>query len=146
VLTQVAGRAGRSPLGGKVILQSFHPDHYAIQAASKHDYKKFYEHELNERRRLRYPPFSNLIRLLYRNEDNRKSQENAESMGAKLKALIQKQDRRNTELIGPVPSYYERLNRQYRWQIILRGPDPISLLRGFKLIDWQVEVNPPSLL
>lgn len=146
VLTQVAGRAGRSPLGGKVLLQTFHPEHYALQAASRHDYAGFYKRELHERKRLRYPPFSNLIRLLYRDLDESKCREIAEGMAAALAKLIQKQDRRGTELIGPVPSYYARINKEYRWQIILRGPEPRSLLRGLKLIGWQVEVNPPSLL
>ncbi len=146
VLTQVAGRAGRSPLGGRVILQTFHPQHYILQAASQHDYAEFYKRELQERKRLRYPPFSNLVRLLFKHENERKCQEIAESMGAALVKRVEKEDRRNTEIIGPVPSYYSRINKQYRWQIIMRGPNPQSLLQGVKLLSWQIEVNPTSLL
>ena len=146
VLTQVAGRAGRSPLGGEVILQSFHPDHFAIQAAAEHDYAAFYDEEIDERKRLRYPPFAHIVRLLYTHEDPRKCEEDAKSMAARIQALIKQQKRNSTEIIGPAPAFYTRLNRQYRWQIILRGPNPVSLLRDIKLIGWQAEVNPTSLL
>ncbi len=146
VLTQVAGRAGRSPLGGEVILQSFHPDHFAIQAAAQHDYAAFYDEEIDERKRLRYPPFAHIVRLLYTHEDPRKCEEDAKSMAARIQALIKQQKRNSTEIIGPAPAFYTRLNRQYRWQIILRGPNPVSLLRDIKLIGWQAEVNPTSLL
>ena len=77
VLTQVAGRAGRSPLGGQVILQTFLPEHYVIQAASRHDYQAFYQQELEYRRQLHYPPFSRLVRLEYRHRDP----ERAEAIG-----------------------------------------------------------------
>jgi primosomal protein N' (replication factor Y) len=146
VLTQVAGRAGRSPLGGRVVLQTFNPEHYAIQAAAQHDYAAFYARESAERRRLRYPPFAQLVRLLYSHLDGRKAQADAESMAATVRELLRKGDRRNTDLIGPVPCFYTRLNKEYRWQILLRGPDPASVLQGVKLVGWQVEVNPPALL
>jgi primosomal protein N' (replication factor Y) len=146
VLTQVAGRAGRSPLGGNVLLQTFLPDHYVIQAAAKHDYASFYERESSERRRLRYPPFAQLLRLEYRNADPKKAQTDAESMAKRIEQLLVSANRRATEMTGPVPCFYPRLNREYRWQILLRGPDPASLIRGVKLIGWRVEVNPPALL
>jgi primosomal protein N' (replication factor Y) len=72
MLTQVAGRAGRSPLGGGVVLQTYQPDHYAIQYASKHDYAGFYASELEKRKALNYPPYSKLIRLEYRHTDEAK--------------------------------------------------------------------------
>ncbi len=72
VLTQVSGRAGRSPLGGHVVLQSYQPDHYVIQAASRHDYESFYQNELAQRSALGYPPFSQLIRLEYRSLKQKK--------------------------------------------------------------------------
>ena len=65
VLTQVAGRSGRSPLGGRVIMQTFQPENYAIQAAARHDYAGFYQQELAFRKRIGYPPFSRLARLEY---------------------------------------------------------------------------------
>ncbi|MEX1072048.1 MAG: primosomal protein N' [Anaerolineales bacterium] len=146
VLTQVAGRAGRSPLGGQVVLQTFNPDHYAIQAAAKHDYVSFYEQESGYRRQLRYPPFAQLLRLEYRHADPRKAEQDARQMAKRMEHLLEAGERSATEMIGPAPCFYPRLNRQYRWQILLRGPDPASMLRGIKLIGWRVEVNPPSLL
>ncbi len=146
VLTQVAGRAGRSPLGGKVVLQSFHPDHYAIEAAARHDYAHFFEQEVEKRKRLSYPPFSQLVRLLYTHTDESKCAEDARNMASRIQEIVNKQGRKSTEIIGPSQCFYTRRNRKYRWQIILRGPDPVSLLRGVKLIGWQAEVNPPALL
>ncbi|MEX2143599.1 MAG: primosomal protein N', partial [Anaerolineales bacterium] len=146
VLTQVAGRAGRSPLGGRVVLQTFQPEHYAIYAASKHDYAGFYAQESAYRRELRYPPFAQLLRLEYRHRDARKAEEDARLMGKTVERLLEKGERRATEMVGPVPSFYSRLRREYRWQILLRGPDPASLIRAIKLVGWRVEVNPPNVL
>jgi primosomal protein N' (replication factor Y) len=146
VLTQVAGRAGRSPLGGEVILQSFQPGHYAIQAAAKHDYREFFQKELAYRRQLEYPPFTNLVRLEYRHLRFEQAQEEAVQMAARLKNWILREDRWATRIIGPVPCFFERAAGMYRWQILMKGPDPLSLLRDRALGDWRVAVNPPSIL
>ncbi len=130
VLTQVAGRAGRSALGGQVIFQTFQPDHYAIQAAAGHDYASFYRQELVYRRQLRYPPFSRLVRLEYRHAQARAAETAAGTLAGQVRAWLQGEDRRATDLIGPLPCFFSRLNGLYRWQIILRGPDPASLLSG----------------
>jgi primosomal protein N' (replication factor Y) len=146
VLSQVAGRAGRSPLGGRVILQTFHPGHYVIEAAARHDYAGFYKRELDYRRRLKFPPFSKLVRLEYRHHKAQQAQEEAERMAQQIRTWIQREERRATEMIGPAPCFYARLGGEYRWQIILRGPDPASLLQGRKLGDWRLEANPQALL
>jgi primosomal protein N' (replication factor Y) len=127
-------------------LQTFHPEHYAIQAAAKHDYKAFYDQESAHRRQLRYPPFAQLLRLEYRHTDARKAEADAKGMAASIQELLVAHDRSATDMIGPAPCFYTRLNREYRWQILLRGPHPASLLAGVKLVGWRVEVNPPSLL
>jgi primosomal protein N' (replication factor Y) len=146
VLTQVAGRAGRSPLGGQVILQTFLPEHYVIQAAARHDYQAFYQQELEYRRQLHYPPFSRLVRLEYRHRDPKRAEASAEALASQIHTWLVEEDRRETELVGPTPCFFSRLGGLYRWQLILRGPDPASMLRGRHLGDWRVEVNPPSLL
>jgi primosomal protein N' (replication factor Y) (superfamily II helicase) len=146
VLTQVAGRAGRSPLGGQVVLQTFQPENYVIQAAARHDYAGFYQKELDYRRKLAYPPFSRLVRLEYRAGEAGKAERTAREMAAQLRAWIQLEDRRATEVLGPTPCFFARVGGAYRWQILLRGPDPASLLRGRNLGDWRVEVDPVSLL
>ncbi|MFZ3070138.1 MAG: primosomal protein N', partial [Anaerolineaceae bacterium] len=146
VLTQVAGRAGRSPLGGKVILQTYQPDNYVIQAASRHDFEGFYAMELAQRRHLAYPPFTRLIRLEYRHSSNAACETEARQLAEILKTEIIGLGMRQTDFIGPVPCYTRRLGGQYRWQIILRGPDPLPILAGLPLRDWIVEVDPPNLL
>jgi primosomal protein N' (replication factor Y) len=146
VLSQVAGRAGRSPLGGKVILQTFNPENEVIQAAARHDYAGFASSELIFREQLRYPPFARLVRLEYRNKNANKAENEARRMSRYLLQQINLKHRRATDIIGPVPCFYARLDGQYRWQIILRGPDPASMLVGENLGDWRVETTPQSLL
>jgi primosomal protein N' (replication factor Y) len=145
-LTQVAGRAGRSPLGGEVILQTFQPDHYVIQAAAHHDYGAFYRRELAYRKSMAYPPFSRFVRLEYRHNDPVQAERTARDMAARIQVWIENENRRVTTLIGPAPCFFARVGGQSRWQIILRSPDPVSLLSGRNFSDWRVEVDPPSLL
>jgi primosomal protein N' (replication factor Y) len=146
VLTQVAGRAGRSPLGGEVLLQTFQPEHYVIQAAAGHNYREFYSQELEHRRHLHYPPFTRLVRLEYRHNRLEEAEAAAQAMAEQLRQWIRLGGRRLTDLIGPAPCFFSRLGGLYRWQIVLRGPDPASLLRLRDLGEWRVEVDPPSLL
>ena len=145
VLTQVAGRAGRSPLGGRVVVQTYQPEHYAIQTAAHHDYAQFFEQEMVFRRQLQYPPFARLVRLEYRHHDPRVAEEAALELGGKLLRWIDDEGQSVT-LIGPVPCFFSRISGRYRWQIILRGPDPKELLRDRQPPDWIIEVDPPSLL
>jgi primosomal protein N' (replication factor Y) len=146
VLTQVAGRAGRSPLGGQVILQTFQSDHYVIQAASRHNYREFYHQELEHRRKLGYPPFSKLVRLEYQHTDAAQAERAARALAVELQNLLTAEGRSATQLIGPVPCFFSRLANQYRWQIVLRGPDPTSLIRNRPLGGWKIEVDPINLL
>jgi primosomal protein N' (replication factor Y) len=145
-LTQVAGRAGRSALGGKVVLQTFMPEHYAIQAASMHDVNGFYEQELKYRKQLGYPPFMRLARLEYRHANPVTAEEESQKTADRLKVKIEAEGRRQTELIGPVPSFFSKMDGVHRWQIVVRSPDPVSLLRDMKLTDWRIEIDPISLL
>ena len=146
VLTQVAGRAGRSPLGGQVFLQTFEPDHYVIQAASRHDYGAFYEKELAYRRQLGYPPYTQLVRLEYRHPDSEYAGHEARRFASQIRAWLAAGERVATRMIGPAPCFFARVSGLYRWQIILSGPNPASLLRDRPVGEWRVEVNPASLL
>ena len=146
VLTQVAGRAGRSPLGGQVILQTFQAEHYVIRAAAGHDYKAFYQQELEYRRQLGYPPFREVARLEYRNFDPSRAERAATELANQLHAWLNEEGRRATKVIGPVPCFFSRMGGIYRWQIILSGTDLATFLRGRTLNDWKIEVNPPNLL
>jgi len=146
LLTQVAGRAGRSPLGGKVILQTFQPDHYAIRAAAHHDYAGFYRQELDFRKRLHYPPYTRLARLEIRNSDSARAEAEARSMARQIEHWIREGSHHGTDIIGPVPCFFARQNGAYRWQIIVRGPNPAEILRGRPLGEWRIEIDPSSLL
>jgi primosomal protein N' (replication factor Y) len=142
VLTQVAGRAGRSERGGKVVLQSFDPAQPVIQFAAGHDVNGFYQYELEQRKRLGYPPFTRLVRLEFREQDQALAEKEARKVAEKLSA----NSKQSSAVIGPVPCFFAKVNNEYRWQIILRGTNPQELLRGVKLDGWRVEVDPISLL
>ena len=146
ILTQVSGRAGRSSRGGKVVLQTYSPDHYAIQAAAQHDVKGFYKEELAQRKRLGYPPFSQLVRLEFRHYDPAKVEKEARAVAAKLLERLQAEGRKSTTMIGPVPCFFSKLDGKVRWQLVLRGGDLTAFLRGRVPADWRVEVEPISLL
>ncbi len=146
LLMQVSGRAGRSPLGGQVVLQTFQPEQYAIQASAAYDYEGFYQRELAERRKIGYPPFARLVRLEYRDLFSQKAQSAAEKMAVQVEGWLKQGGYDSTEIIGPTPSFFPRINSYYRWQLVLRGPDPTAVLRGKNLGDWRIEVDPQTLL
>ncbi len=145
VLTQVAGRAGRSARGGKVILQTFMPDHYVIQSAAEHDVDGFQKREGEYRRQLGYPPFGRVTRLEYRHRDAAKAESESQRVLQILQEKI-KTEKRTQTTVSAVPCFFAKSDGVYRWQVILRGPDPASLLHGLRLDDWRVEVEPISLL
>jgi len=145
VLTQVAGRAGRSARGGRVILQTFAPEHYVIQSAAGHDVDGFQRRESEYRRQLGYPPFGRVTRLEFRHRDAAKAESESQRVLQILQEKI-KTEKRNQTTASAVPCFFAKMDGLYRWQILLRGPDPASLLRGLRLDDWRVEVEPISLL
>ena len=136
ILTQVSGRAGRSGRGGKVVLQTFQPDHYAIKAAAGYDSEAFYKTELAFREKTGYPPFSRLLKIEFRHTDPLKTQEAALAAGEQIGSWIKTQNIRGTSLIGPVPCFYQQRSGVYRWQILVRGPDPRVVIRDHPLGSW----------
>ncbi len=145
LLTQVAGRAGRSPLGGRVIVQTYTPEHYAIRAAGRHDYGAFLRRELAFRRQQGYPPFGRLVRLVYTGEDAGQVRREAQTMARELAAQARQLGLAGTDVIGPAPCMHERLRGRWRWQIILRTPDPHPLLQGLRVArGWRIDVDPVS--
>ena len=137
LLTQVAGRAGRSSRGGRVILQTFRPEHYAIKAASAYDAEGFYQAELVWRQRAGYPPYNRLLKIEFRHTDALMVQKAALSAGEQLGTAIAEANYRNTSLIGPVPCFYHKRAGVYRWQLIIRAPDPRTVLEAHPLTSWQ---------
>ena len=146
LLAQVAGRAGRSRRGGRVIVQTYNPEHYAIQAAAQHDYAAFAQQEMAYRRELGYPPFGRLVALRFSDKNAERCQAAATRLGRWLAGEIRRTGAR-VDLIGPVPCFFARIGGKYRWQIVLRGPDPRRLLEDVALpYGWRVDVDPLDLL
>jgi len=147
LLAQVAGRAGRGLLGGKVVIQTYHPDHYAVVAASKHDYEAFAHRELAFRRQQRYPPYSRLAKLVYEDTNYFRARSKAEELAGHLRAVLDRQGLPVEELMGPAPPFFARLRGRYRWQILVRHPAPPTLLRDARIPPgWRAEVDPVSVL
>jgi primosomal protein N' (replication factor Y) len=147
LLTQVAGRAGRSARGGKVVLQTFMPEKPVIQAAAGHDYAMFYAREIEARQQLGYPPFGRLVRLEFRHTDPVKAETEARKVAERLAAVIKTEKWAQTDMIGPAPCFFGKVNDIYRWQVILRGLNPLSLVRNLRSQSIsRVEVDPVSLL
>jgi primosomal protein N' (replication factor Y) len=147
LLTQVAGRAGRSILGGQVIIQTYTPDHYSVQMASRHDYDGFYEKELAFRREHGYPPFASLAKLVYVHSNQKRCQEETEKLHRILDNKIARLGLAGVDLIGPAPCFFGRLRGKYRWQIVVRASDPQALLHDVVFPPgWRVDIDPVSTL
>jgi primosomal protein N' (replication factor Y) (superfamily II helicase) len=146
VLMQVAGRAGRGSIAGRAILQTYMPEHYALGPAASHDFPAFFRKELEYRRVLGYPPFRRLARMVYAHHDATRAKRTCETVADGLRSRIQSEDRRETDLIGPAPCFFEKIAGRYRWQVILRGPHPETLIDLPIAEGWQADVDPVSLL
>ncbi|HXZ94935.1 MAG TPA: primosomal protein N', partial [Dehalococcoidia bacterium] len=147
LLCQVAGRAGRGVKAGKVIIQTYSPDNYIIEAAAKHDYLGFYHKEIDYRRQYNYPPFGQLIRLVYSHSDERLCHREAERV---YHLILEEKTRENMidlSIIGPVPTFAFRARGMYRWQLFLRGPDPTRMLSQLTLPrGWTTDVDPIGMV
>ncbi len=147
ILTQVAGRAGRSPLGGRVYVQTYTPEHFAIQAAGHHDYQAFLRRELTFRREQGYPPFGRLVRLIYADADAARSRNEAQALAATLAATIRRLGLSAVDLIGPAPCPLQRLRGQWRWQLLLRAAEPHTLLDEVAVPrGWRIDVDPVGFM
>lgn len=162
LITQVAGRAGRSEKEGKVILQTYDTDHYAIRHAIKYDFKGFYEDEIKVRKAFEYAPFNNMISVVISGKDNAKVEKNARKMYDSLVYLLRERGISNLEFIlGPNPCSISKINQNFRWQILFKDDDiEINLLKGIikyicitkrdivfdKDTNISIDINPYSVL
>lgn len=123
LLSQVAGRAGRGTLKGKVIVQAFNPDHYAIMAAKGHDYAYFFNKEKELREQLGYPPFSYLACLRFQGKNQKDTQDTASEIGREIESIIQRWPKRGKEIrvLGPAECPMSKLKNKYRWQILIKS-------------------------
>jgi primosomal protein N' (replication factor Y) (superfamily II helicase) len=147
LLAQVAGRAGRGLLGGRVILQTYQPEHYAIQAAAEHDYVGFYLEEIRFRTQHHLPPFRRLAKLVFSDVVHGRGQQEAQRLADALRWHAHELKLSATEILGPHPPFFSRIDRHYRWQIIIRAPDPRRLLADFTIPKgWLLDLDPVSTL
>jgi primosomal protein N' (replication factor Y) (superfamily II helicase) len=158
MLTQVAGRAGRGEKPGHVLIQTYVPYHYAIQYAQTHDYRGFYDKELQVRRTLRFPPHFRLVSVLASGRNLDQTVEHIRSLARHLQnAAFRTNDA--VMVLGPAPAPIGRINDLYRWRLFLRGTDPRQMrqvlrdalarhaeLPGKSAVQLVVDVDPQDLM
>lgn len=148
LVTQVAGRAGRRRSGSRVVVQSYHPAHYAILAAANHDVDAFYTEEIEFRRRQRYPPFTRMIRFVIRRSSDEQCAAESDNL---VRLLVRHAKERGIEieLLGPTPAFAYRIAGHYQWQLILRtDPEELEHLLDDlpSLPGWVVDVDPMQVI
>lgn len=154
LLTQMSGRAGRGDLDGRVLIQTYNPDHYALTLAKDHDYDRFYQTEMQYRKLNQYSPYYYTVRFTISNFDDHTTQATA----AKVAAILQQADIQATKVIGPAQSTISRINNQYYYQLLYqhRGNQNIQAvlqeIQG-KAQDWSkdkiyvsIDVDPQSFM
>jgi primosomal protein N' (replication factor Y) len=118
LLTQVAGRAGRGELHGRVLIQTYYPEHYAIQDAVKQDYLAFFERETNFRRTMGYPPFTSLANVIVRDTNLEK----AIRWSRQLSEYFSPHNGKGVRILGPAAAPLARLKKEHRFQFLLKSP------------------------
>ncbi len=158
LLSQVAGRSGRGDNPGRVIVQTYAPDHYAIQYLAAHDYKGFFAAETEFRRALNYPPYSRLVNLRLDGPKLAEVEKKAQSLAGQLREFQAGEFKPHepVEILGPAAAPIEKLRNRYRWQILLRGKQSATVLqlarrateqfRASRSVRLHIDVDPYSML
>ncbi len=159
LLMQVAGRAGRraETTHSRVVVQTFNPEHYAIQAAAAYDYKGFYSGEIRFRAEHGYPPYGQLARLVYTASNNERCEQATGAVARYLRRRVeelaegaaegQQSTLSETDVLGPAPCFVHKIRGRYRWQILVRSSDVHPLLHDFQPgPGWSIDVDPMSVL
>lgn len=134
LITQVSGRAGRGNKEGSVIIQTYKPENFAIQAAAKNDYYGFFEEEIGNRRQFSYPPFNNILLINTSHKDRTRAINKSRQMMLLINRYIKYKNLKIEELTGPTPSVIERINNYYRFNIIIKSKSKDDLLELAKFI------------
>jgi primosomal protein N' (replication factor Y) len=146
VLAQVVGRSGRGAWDGKAVIQTFNPDHYAIQAAADQDYKYFYDTEIRLRAAQANPPFTQMVKLMHAANNEQVAADEATRTAEALREARESHGETGIEVVGPTPAYPLKMRNMYRWQILLKGSHPerlLELVPPGKL--WTVDIDPANL-
>ncbi len=161
LITQVAGRAGRGEVEGNVILQTYNPEHYSITAAMDNNYKEFFRSELDLRREFGYPPYKEIATVTLFGRNNQKVMDSIEKSSSALIDLVRESGLMDIEVLGPNPAPLEKINNNYRWQILLKfgynhSKDIRDIIRRVYTIDkgnliedevkTSIDINPNSIL
>lgn len=145
LIYQVVGRVGRNHHETQVIVQTFQPTHPSVKLGLTQQYDAFYEYAIAERKRAYYPPFCHLLKLTC----SYATEQGAVRAATKLSQQLRRELGADMQLLGPTPSFYERLGGTYRWQLIVKAPSRETLIRAAKLTPkqhWFVDLDPANLL
>jgi primosomal protein N' (replication factor Y) len=131
LLAQVAGRAGRGKRPGRVILQTYTPDHFTISAARKQAFRTFYKKEIRYRQALNYPPYSRMVQILVSGKSREATRRFAEALGAAARDRLRSNSawKNQIAVLGPVEAALHQVAGQFRWQLLLKGTQPSGLNR-----------------
>jgi len=143
LISQVLGRIGRGHVAGHAIIQTYHPDHHILVDALANNYENFYKNELAERRQFLFPPFCYLLKLTVR----RASLSGAEATALKLQDEIRHSGAK-VRVEGPAPSFYERFQNKYQWQLVVKSKNRTELLKIITALPsgWSYDLDPLDLL
>jgi primosomal protein N' (replication factor Y) len=147
LLTQAAGRAGRGGAPGRVVVQTYSPEHYAVQAGARHDYEAFYADEIGCRRELDYPPFVSLVKLTVQGTDEAKARRQAEEAAAALRAALP-----GVPVVGPFAAPVARISDVYRLHILIKAAAGIDVRPAIRALglekrnDITVDIDPVNVL
>ncbi|MEE8466710.1 MAG: primosomal protein N' [Dehalococcoidia bacterium] len=147
LLCQVAGRAGRGEAAGRVIVQTYNPDHYAIRAAAAQDYHAMYQHEIDARRETGSPPFNQLVHLVFQDRNENQAMRQATETARTLSQRAEAQGLTDIDVVGPAPGVPSRIRGRHRWHLTLKGRGLLRFLEGMEFPPGcTVDVDPVHVL
>lgn len=158
LISQVAGRAGRGDRTGKVIVQTFNPNHYAITTACDHDYKAFHKLESERRKVPFYPPYSRLALVRAKSRNEKEAKSFLTMVANQLRQRQREKEMEHVRILGPTASAFSRLANFYRFQLLIKSKSPSTLLSVARFvdtlgrqwkhsdIDWRIDIDPQNVL
>ena len=147
LLCQVAGRAGRGPDPGRVIIQTYNPEHYAVAAAASQDYSAMYRQEIQARQAQGNPPFNQLVQFRFQDLSATACQRQATALARLLRQRVAARGLADVEVIGPTPGMPERIRGRYRWNVLVRGRNLHRFIEDVRVpTNCLVDVDPAHLL
>ena len=121
LIEQVTGRAGRAKKRGRAVIQTYSPEHYAVVMAKNHDYENFYNHEILTRKAMWYPPYCEMISVLFSGTNENNVSQASKFFAKHLEPL--KRIGEKTQILGPIPAAISKINNKYRWRLLIKCMD-----------------------